>query len=169
MLPSGLSVSMLRTLRYRQRARLAASFEQLWAWLAEPELLPDLHPLMRKLTIVERGGDDAESFVDFEVVDGLPLGAGIELPITYSALMVRRPRDRYLHIRATAAPKLVTCSEWRFTDTDGGVEIVEDVVLTAPWPIADYALRQSQRSHEAVLVALERRLQGDSPARAPLG
>ncbi|HHH29176.1 MAG TPA: hypothetical protein ENK57_12635 [Polyangiaceae bacterium] len=159
---------MLRTLRYQQRARLAAPFEVLWAWLAEPEHLPELHPLMRQLTIIERGGDEVESFVDFEVVDGLPLGGGLELPVTYSALMLRRPRDRYLHVRATAIPKLVTTSEWSFTDGDDGVEIVEDVVLTAPWPIAGYALKHSQRSHEAVLAALERRLEGDCPAEAPV-
>jgi len=149
---------MPRTLHYQQRATIVAPFEVLWAWLAEPERLPDLHPLMRQLTVVERGGDDEESFVDFEVVDGLRLACGLELPVTYSALMVRRPHERYLHIRATAALGLVTTSAWSFTDRDGGVEVVEDVALTAPSPIASFALEQSLRAHEAVLVELERRV-----------
>jgi hypothetical protein len=155
---SALVRTMLRTLHYKQRASFAASFEELWEWLAEPERLPELHPLMRGLTVLERGGDGRESFVDFEAVDELQLAPGLLFPVTYSGLMTRRPRDRYLHIRATAVPRIVTTSNWTFTDRAGGVEVSEEVTLRAPWPIAAYALRQSQRSHEAVLLELERRL-----------
>jgi len=149
---------MPRTLRYTQRTVIRASFEAIWAWLADPARYPELHPLMRKLTVEEEGGDDEESFVSYVVVDGLPVVGSLELPVRYRVHMTRRRAARDLAIRATATPGLVTTSRWSFETVDGGTRVQEAVELTAPWPIAGYALRQSLQAHAVMLDNLERRL-----------
>ncbi|GAB4521128.1 MAG: hypothetical protein Tsb0020_39750 [Haliangiales bacterium] len=155
---------MPRTRHYTQQALIAAPIDEVWAWLADPLRHVELHPLMRTLTILdEDAGPGDESAVEFEVVDGLRM-MGLEMPLRYRSRMRRRPSQWSLSTEARCWPRLTTVVDWRFApvaDEAGRAphtRIHEQVSMTAPAAIVGYAMRQSQRSHQRLFEALERRI-----------
>ncbi|ACY18691.1 SRPBCC family protein [Haliangium ochraceum] len=154
---------MFRTLEYSQRVRIAAPRDELWARLSDPTRHVELHPLIRRVSIREQGeGPDDESFAVFDVVDGLPIVGRLELPVFYRTRMTRQPRAHTLIMSARCFPALTTTAVWQFRALDAETEITEQVELRAPWPLAGYSLRQSQRSHAVLFANLQALVSGDA-------
>lgn len=159
---------MSKTLRYRQSVVIPAPVEAVWALLVDPKNHVDLHPLVRDIEIIARGGPEGEGgWVEFEVLDGLKLLGLFEFEVRYRARMTRRPGERRLTLVAHAQPRLDTTTDWRLHAEGEGTRIDEAVELSAPGYLVRYATRQSRRSHAGMFAALQRRVQaGCSSSRS---
>lgn len=147
---------MPKTLRYAQRVTIPAPIELVWSYLADPQSHRELHPLIRELTILSEGEgpEPGERFIEFEVLDGVTL-LRTEFPVRYQARMIQRPATRCLSLQALTG-RLVTTAEWQLSTVEGGTQIDEQVELTASRLLANFSIRQSQRSHMEMFMALQR-------------
>jgi len=124
-------------------------------FLYNPENHAQLHPLVQRIDIIERGTTpDGNPFVVFDVTDSLRM-IGIPFKVKYRTKMIRYKAENRLFLDAITPGNVTTQVDWTMKERNGGTDVRENVSLTAPSLLANYSLNQSKASHNGMFARLK--------------
>jgi hypothetical protein len=149
---------------FEQSIAIAAAPEVVHSFLCDLHRYRGLHPLIERIEDLppHPARPDARRY---RVIDRLRLGP-LSFRIAYLAELAPVAPDVVLGT-AWQSPGVEVRTRYRVTRArDGGTDLREDVVLTAPRPLLGYAHRQAEAAHRETFARLKVLLESES-AGAP--
>ncbi|GAB4579854.1 MAG: hypothetical protein Fur0022_25930 [Anaerolineales bacterium] len=150
---------MPKTLRYEQTFTILAPAQKILDFLFNPENHLHLHPLVKRIEVIERGTTaDGHPFVVFDVTDALRM-AGIPFQVKYRTKMIRYASENKLFLDAVSPGNVTTQVSWTMREQNGVTDLHEEVSLTAPSLLVNYSINQSKQSHVGMFARLKARME----------
>jgi hypothetical protein len=144
---------MPKTLTYQQFFTIHAPAQKILDFLFNPENHLQLHPLVIRIDVIERGTTPAP-FVLFDVTDSLRM-MGIPFTVKYRTKMIRYPAENKLYLDAVSPGNVTTQVSWTLQEKNGVTALHEEVSLTAPSLLVKYSVKQSKQSHLGMFARLK--------------
>ncbi len=150
---------MSKTLTYQQTFTIRAPAQKILDYLFTPENNLQLHPLVIRIDVIERGTTpDGFPFVVFDVTDSLRM-MGLPFKVKYRTKMIRFQAENKLYLDAVSPGNVTTQVTWTLRETGGETALHEDVSLTAPSLLAGYSVNQSKQSHVGMFERLKAKME----------
>lgn len=152
---------------HRFQIVVAAAPAEVHALLSDPEVLPELHPLIERVWITERTRTADGELLRFGLFERIPLGS-IRFPNRYRGEIRKRDGDTsQLELRGESWPAVTTHVRFRFEPVSAGTAVEEDLVVSAPAPLLPFVAKTAVEAHRRQLEAVRERFAGAAGARRP--
>jgi hypothetical protein len=146
----------MATSQHQLEQRITATPSQVRALLSDPLMLPQLHPLIERVTIRATRMEGQTRVIEFDLLERVPVGP-FRYPNAYSGTAMVPEDPTRLTLLGVSFPRVVTRSEFEFVAVEEETMVREVFVLTAPGYVHWFVERVGVDAHRRQLEAIARR------------
>ena len=138
--------------RRRLTAEVPAPPDRVRAFYADLHNMTLVHPLVTSVTCAQHRVDPSGDYRDYRILDRIPLGP-LTLSVRYRASVLLTP-DGLVHTDSRQFPRVRLSGTVTFSPSPTGSTVTDDVMISAPRPLAAFTVAQAVTAHTAMLARM---------------